>query len=549
MLRPTDFRALIFGSCLLALCSLSLSCGTLSTRERPTEKPSPSPLVEVEPVDDELRRHIDLLLETDDTEAMAQLAADLVPGVRLLALMRSPRAASLARELQRLSPDENLPPDTWGGPPLVRWASALQQWERNGTPDLHAFSDLPCDPPELHALEDASNDTLPPWQYAAQTLRTKHDEAAHGGAAPSNHENDTAANAHPSPDDASSGDGDAYEDEDLPPQTDAVEAPLLAPEQSADISEYGVCILRHIQTAFDTADAGFTTLQRASLGNLKDTAHHWLQGRALPIDNRELLGAADVRLRSARAWTRLPASTEPFLAQGLVVALRSTGISVSYRPAITGAAALGVPSPASSAACLWPSEEFFSFSAGGDRDLSTQTLEDGLTALTQRITQCEQSPFAGVREGTHVLVDAGLQWRSLAPVLRQLLAIQRPPTLLVHEARSGTLSALPTDLATDVPGILCGVEAHLRRDGVVLRGGGASVSLHSWSDAETFEALTHAATAAAERCEEPANIRVFVDEPTVDWGIIVRVIERMSWPQSCEDQPCLRTTLVVENSR
>lgn len=532
----TSSRLLSLSLLLLGLAGAFLpACGARAV-ETPTTTDTLPPLIEVEAVGDALRMEIDRVVASDDQQAIDALAADLRPAVQLLALLRSPRAASLAQELTRLNASDALQEDSWGGRTLLRWTYALHQWELRGTPDTTALEDLQCEAPPRQKPANGTTGSLPPWQSAARHR------------APTTTNNDIDGHTTDSDEEATSGDG-AYDE---PADTQPAESPLaraiadLEHEQAADYQAYGACVLLRIDTAFRTADQALTPLQRASFGALYDGAHQWLRQRALPIDDGELLGANDLRLRSARAWTQLPSADESYNANGIIVALRSTGVSVSYRPAVHGVDVLQA-SPASASAnpsCFWPGIEAFAFAASG-RETPQAVLNEGLSALRSHYQQCETLSSAGAHEGARAMIDAGLHWEQVSPVLRQLVAMRRPPTLLVHEAQSGLLSALPVEVVPEVRGTECGVEAHLRRDGVVLRGGGAPVSLLSWSEANAFEQLTRSAKDSVARCEEPPLIRIVVDDPSVDWGIIVRVIERMSWPQSCGDQACLRSALVV----
>src|SRR5699024_7327883 len=124
--------------------------------------------------------------------------------------------------------------------------------------------------------------------------------------------------------------------------------------------------------------------------------------------------------------------------------------------------------------------------------------------------------------------------------------MHRRPRLLVRDVQEGALSGLPVSLETQTQSGVCGVEAHLRRDGVVLRGGGAPMHLVSWTDRDAFVQLTEQAKQVVERCEERPVVQAVLDEGTVDWGLVVRVLERMSWPQVCEEgAPCIESVLVV----
>lgn len=505
------------------------------------------PLVEVEAVDDALRTEVDLRLDERDEAGLQALATDLTPGVQLLALLRSPRAAALAHELGRLPPATALDEDSWGGRRLLRWTYALLQWELTGTPDHAALQDLHCVAPERREAADETNAaTRPPWQAAARAAQPDADVDPETGTDQSDATQRKASeeDEEDEEDESTSGDGDYSDPEDTlqpPDRSQAARAwAAFEREQAADLEAYGHCVLERMDAAFQGADEALTPLLRASFGTLYQTAHAWLLRRALPINDNVLLGVDDVRLRSARAWTGLTSSEASYHTTGLMIALRSTGVHVAFRPAVFGAQVLEKSEPSR---CSWPGQEVLQYAAGG-RATPQSVLREGLEALQREVETCEQQATSG-QAGTRALIDAGLQWEAIAPVLRALVSTQRSPTLLVHEAQSGRISALPTELRPDVPSTTCGVEAHLRRDGVVLRGGGSSVRLLSWSEGDAFAQLTAASNEAVERCAETPLVRVFVDDPSVDWGLIVRVVERMSWPQACGDGACLRSALIV----
>lgn len=531
---------------LLGLLLLSLwvgltqhGCGAGAVGSATSSETAP-PLVEAEAVDDALRTEVDRRLAERDEHGLQELSVDLTPGVQLLALLRSPRAASLAHELSRLPPSTSLDVDSWGGRQLLRWTHALLQWELTGAPDYEALHDLYCLAPEGPRKVD-TDVTLPPWQAAARASLSE------GNGEPSASDQGTPAPNDVDETEPTSGDGDYSEPEDTRQPADRSQATrawaAFEREQAATLRAYGQCVIERMDAAFEGTDKELTPLQRASFGALYETAHSWLLRRTLPIDDGALLGADDIRLRSARAWTGLSSVDPPYHTTGLMVALRSTGVHVAFRPAVFGAQLLEQAEPPR---CSWPGREVLAFTAAG-RQTPQSVLREGLDALTQELDACEQHA-PNRQAATRALIDAGLHWEAIGPVLRALVSTQRTPSLLVHEAQSGRLSALPVELRSEVPSTTCGVEAHMRRDGVVLRGGGSPLQLLSWSEGDAFTKLTEAAHEAVERCAEAPLVRIFVDDPSVDWGLIVRVIERMSWPQACGDRPCLRSALIVGGS-
>lgn len=549
MARP--LHASLFFTSAFALSVGAVSCATTTAQTPHPRASTPPPLVEVEPVGDALTREVDRLVRAVSNERAAglddgpahqearALARDLDAALKVLTVLRSPRAGSLAVQRLRLpDPLENDTTDAWGGSALARWTHALRQWELHGRPTVEAFADLHCDPPAAPSeLQGRTGRTLPPWQRAA----SRRHASAHGETS----EEDPAS---PVDEDASSGDG-AYDDlRDTAPATSPLGRALADFEHDAakDYEAYGRCILERTDAAFEATDAAFTPILRAAMGALHTNAHAWLRERALPIDDGQMLGADDVRLRAPSAWTGMNAGAGTVSASGVIIAVRSTGVSVAARPAVRGASVL---SGANGERCIWPGIEVLPL-AGVGRTIPLATLARGMDAMIETIHVCEEE-LAGVsRDGVRAVIDAGVRWNAVAPILRRLLSVQRSPTLLVHEAQGGQLSALPVESLADVPGTLCGVEAHLRRDGVVLRGGGADTQLLSWSDSNAFQTLTQSARESATRCGEgQSTVRIVVDDPSVDWGLTVRVMERMSWPQACGEQPCLRTVLLVGSDK
>lgn len=558
-------RSLRFWLLASAAFALSVSSGSCAPRAAQTPDATvrtTAPLVEVEPVGNALTLAVNQrtaalrdeqaqgVVEGPAWDAAVALARDLDAALQVLTVLRSPRAGSLAIERQRLpdAPDgaptsggptadgrDTPSRDTWGGSALALWVHALRAWELDGRPQRDAFVALQCDPPHTDstAQQGSRGRTLPPWQRAATRAAT-----LAGAGAPTD---DREA---PLDEDASSGDG-AYDDRrDTAPATSPLGRALADFEHDAakDYEAYGRCILERIDTAFAATDAALTPILRAALGDLHANAHVWLRERALPIDDGQMLGASDVRLRSPSAWTGLSASAAAVSASGVMIAVRSTGVSVAARPAVRGSSVL---QGSNDERCTWPGIEVLPLRGVG-RTIPLADLSRGMDAMIEAIQLCEDELASVSRDSVRAVIDAGVRWGTLAPILRRLLSVQRSPTLLVHEAQGGQLSALPIVALPDVSGALCGVEAHLRRDGVVLRGGGAETHLLSWSDADAFQRLTLAASQSADRCgSTQSTVRVLVDDPSVDWGLTVRVLERMSWPQACGERPCLRTVLVI----
>lgn len=309
-----------------------------------------------------------------------------------------------------------------------------------------------------------------------------------------------------------------------------------------DLPKFAECVLRNIDTAFAQADRSLSDLQRASLGDLSGRARAWLVRRALPLPHVEIGDPSDVTLQLARAWTGLEDADDAFLADGAVIALRIRGVQVAYRPSVFGEA---VFSDGQSHRCAWPGEDVLRFASGGVAP-GGDALKSGLADLRTLYTLCEAKGPDYARGRANVAIDAGVKWNAAGPVLRELLAMRRQPHLLVRDAKANVLSGLPVVLEAQARGSVCGVEAHLRRDGVVLRGGGAAMHLVSWTDKDAFVQLTEQAKKAVARCGENTVVQVVMDEETVDWGLAVRVMERMSWPQVCTDAaPCMESVLVV----
>lgn len=313
-------------------------------------------------------------------------------------------------------------------------------------------------------------------------------------------------------------------------------------EDSAQWDRYGECILRNVDAAFQQADASLTALQRASMGDLAGRARGWLMHRALPLLGVEIGGAEDVTLQLARAWTGAGVEEDGWLADGALIAVRIDGVNVAYRPSLFGEA---VFLDGQSHRCTWPGERVFAWSSGGNAP-EEDVLNAGLAQMGTLYALCSSVGPDYAQDRANVAVDAGVRWNALAPVLRTLLDIKRQPQVLVRDVSTGVLSGLPVQWVRRGQSGFCGVEAHLRRDGVVLRGGGAPTHLVSWTDVDAFTQLTAQAVQAVERCDDVPAVQVVIDEPSVDWGLVVRVLERMSWPQVCADgAPCVETALVV----
>lgn len=313
-------------------------------------------------------------------------------------------------------------------------------------------------------------------------------------------------------------------------------------EDPARWDRYGECVLRNVDTAFQQADASLTALQRASMGDLAGRARGWLKHRALPLLSVEIGGADDVTLQLARAWTGMEEGEDAWLADGALIAVRIDGVHVAYRPSLFGEA---VFSEGHSHRCTWPGERVFAWSSGGNAP-QEDALNEGLAAMRTLYGSCAKAGPEYAQDRANVVVDAGVKWNALAPVLRAVLEMKRQPQVLVRDVNTDVLSSLPVEWARQGRSGFCGVEAHLRRDGVVLRGGGAPTHLVSWTDTDAFAQLTTQAVQAVDRCEGLPVVQVVVDEPSVDWGLVVRVVERMSWPQVCTDgAPCMETVLMV----
>lgn len=309
-----------------------------------------------------------------------------------------------------------------------------------------------------------------------------------------------------------------------------------------DVQKFAECVLRNVDTSFQQADQSLSALQRASMGDLGARARAWLMRRALPLSGVEIGADEDLTLQLARAWTGLEDAGEVFVAEGALIVLRIRGVQIAYRPSSFGEA---VFAQGQSHRCTWPGEEVFAFASGGAAPPG-DALKAGLEALRSLYELCESVGPDYAQGRANVAIDAGVKWGAVGPVLRELLLIKRPPNLLVRDVKTGALSGLPVALEAQMRGSVCGVEAHLRRDGVVLRGGGAPMHLVSWTDKDAFTQLTKQAQQAVKRCSERATIQFVMDEESVDWGLIVRVIERMSWPQVCEEgASCMESVLIV----
>lgn len=311
--------------------------------------------------------------------------------------------------------------------------------------------------------------------------------------------------------------------------------------EGVTLRAYGECLLQRIAAAFDAAEERFTPIQKASMGELSARAHAWLIRRALPIGKEELSGDHDPSLQLARAWTGLGSEEAAFEPYGAVVALRIHGVYIAYPPAVFGAEVL---EPGKTTRCTWPGEVIIEYASGGTL-LSEDAFETRSEEFRARYEACAKMGPEYAQDSTIVAIDSGLKWNAVAPVLREMVALKRRPKLLVRDVGSGRLSGLPVGLSLQSAGDVCGVEAHLRRDGVVLRGGGAPMHLVSWTDRDAFTQLSDQAKAVVERCETPPTVQIAVDDDAVDWGLIVRVIERMSWPQVCGDAPCIESTLLL----
>lgn len=308
------------------------------------------------------------------------------------------------------------------------------------------------------------------------------------------------------------------------------------------LSAYGACVLRGLDAEVSRAQASFTDLQHASMGDLSARARAWLSQRALPLVDMEVGDAEDVGLSLARAWTGLASEDDTFLVEGAMIVLRIQGVRVAYRPSVFGEAVFeeGV-----SARCTWPGEDVLDFASGGVKP-GEDAMDAGLQRMREAYEVCGKVGPKFAQDRANVVIDAGVKWNAIAPVLRELMAMHRRPRLLVRDVQEGALSGLPVSLETQTQSGVCGVEAHLRRDGVVLRGGGAPMHLVSWTDRDAFVQLTEQAKQVVERCEERPVVQAVLDEGTVDWGLVVRVLERMSWPQVCEEgAPCIESVLVV----
>lgn len=312
--------------------------------------------------------------------------------------------------------------------------------------------------------------------------------------------------------------------------------------ESQQYQEFGECVLRAIDAHVTQAQESFSALQRASMGDLSARTRTWLSQRALPLTEIEVGDAEDVGLSLARAWTGLASDDDAFLVEGAMVVLRIQGVRVAYRPSVFGEA---VFEEGLSDRCTWPGEDVLAFASGGIRP-TDDVLQDGLAAMREAYDVCAKIGPDFAQDRANVAIDAGVKWNAIAPVLRELMAMHRRPRLLVRDVQEGALSGLPVSLAHKPQSGVCGVEAHLRRDGVVLRGGGAPMHLVSWTDRDAFVQLTEQAKQVVERCEAQPTVQVVLDEDTVDWGLVVRVLERMSWPQVCaEETPCMESVLVV----
>lgn len=524
---------------LRALAILSLGTTLLASCVKPpAQAPStalvvpPPPLTEAEDVDHALAQEIDALLlgvqSTDPIEALAAttrataLAADLDGGIRLLTLMRSPRAGALARERARLPDPEEPVADAWSAAQLVRYVDGLLRWEIYGQVDPAAFAESGCVPPPARESTIA---TLPPWHRAAMPST----DSARGDGAESN-----ASAAH-----EGSGDG-AYDDE-TPRSARGRRAPAV--EALADNrGDWGRCVIRVVDQRLQEADARLTPTLRAGLGAFYENARSWLDERVLPIDDSELVGATDPRLRGAAAWTGLPHEAQFVSANGVIVAIRSHGVYVTTRPSLHAAQVLR---PGDAPPCAWPGTLVYS-AESLTRPLPLASISSGLQRLSAAVEGCEASLSSAARDGVRASIDAGSRWFWVQPVLRRLVAQRRAPGLIVYSAQGANTSLLPVELVSDVPGDRCGIEAHLRNDGVVLRGGGApTTTLLAWAESNAFQKLSAAGKEASERCGTDAIARVYVDDANVDWGLIVRALERLSWPQVCTQSACLRTQLIV----
>lgn len=554
--HPSSRTGSLFGPrrALATLCVASMtlaSCANFQVASRqesalPSGAPSPAGpfIAEQEQVDTELTKEIDEILlalqSPYDSVAMAAqtraeiLASDLDAGIMLLTMMRSPRAGSVAAERARLPaslagarPRNDGQPaiqDSWGGSNLARWTNAILRWELLREIDHEAFTDTGCTPPTIPPApaNQARGRQLPPWHNAALNLR--------------NSKNTSLAEETGSSADESSGDG-AYE---VDPRSlsNLIDAPPTPP--AVDFSAYGHCIIERTASAWQQADGRLDATLRAAFGDIEQNALQWLKRRSLPVDDHGMLGADDVSLRSASAWTGKPASNDVVSANGVVVSVRSTGVYVSTRPALLGSAVL----EGTRTTCAWPGEKIVVFT-GLTTTLPLAAWTSGLRAMMSTIERCELEVTNAARDSVRVAIDSGVRWYLVQPVLRRLVSQQRAPVTVVHQARGGAMSLLPIAMVADVRGDTCGVEAHLRHDGVVLRGGGSPTTLLSWAERDAFEKITKAGVDTAARCGADGVARVYVDDPNVDWGLIVRTLERLSWPQVCAMEPCLLTRLIV----
>ena len=410
------------------------------------------------------------------------LARDLDAGVRLLTLLRSPRAGALARARARLpglgalSEDgavEGSQPvvrgDSWGGEVLSQWVESILRWELYGAVEVSSFSGMDCDA------------------------------------------------------------------EALTPSSAAGAGVVVVPSAA-----FARCVLERVDAAFQASDARLSPTLRAAVGELAAVGRAWTIGRVLPVDDRGVVGDEDASLRSSLAWTGLSEDEGHVATPRVFIVLRSTGVWVSQRPAVSGASIF----EEGGQACAWPGERVLSFS-GLTGVPSLSEWSSALEGMESALSSCERSSSGGARVSLPFVVDAGVRWSRVQPVVRRAVALRRAPVFIARSAGAGQLSLLPVEAVASVRGDRCGVEAHLRSDGVVLRGGGASTSLLSWAESGVFSRLSDAGREVASRCGSSGVARVYVDDANVDWGVVVRVLERLSWPQVCASGPCLQTWFVV----
>ncbi len=312
--------------------------------------------------------------------------------------------------------------------------------------------------------------------------------------------------------------------------------------------ENAACVVRTLDAQFQQLDASLSPPVKQLAGDVAKVGHRWLGQRVVRI-GQSIVSADQVRFQPIRLWTGLSEEEQTVAVPLLSIVADKQGLRVGVDGGWIGFSALGNQEQREIAdfCCLSSAEaELIAWrSTSESSKWGTRQLE----TLGNRLAVCAAMIGEDQRQtSVTVAIDAEWAWRDVLPLVKWIQNQSVTAYWVGSAGRTKAVSALQIPMMAPVSDGACGARVHVRDDGVVFRGMGTSTQLVSWSDTDALARVTAIGRETAKRCHNHTQIRVYIDDDDTDWGLITRVIERLSWPQVCDAPGCI-TLRIVDDGR